>query len=103
MKVLIVAKTRQGNGACVGGITFDGRSVRLIAADAETNSRFNHQYEIGEGWDIEGAPPPASEPPHVENLVVSRAKRLGPMSGPDRFVEKHMPPICGGVEALYDG
>ena len=31
MKVLIVAKTRQGGGACIGGITFEGRSVRLIA------------------------------------------------------------------------
>ena len=31
MKVLIVAKTRRGSGACVGGITSEGRSVRLIA------------------------------------------------------------------------
>ena len=35
MKVLIVAKTRHGSGACIGGITLDeGRSIRLIAADA---------------------------------------------------------------------
>ena len=34
MKVLIVAKTRQGSGACIGGITFEGQSVRLIAANA---------------------------------------------------------------------
>jgi len=27
MNVLIVAKTRHGSGACIGGITFDGRSV----------------------------------------------------------------------------
>ena len=33
MKVLIVAKTRRGGGACIGGITLDGRSVRLQAAN----------------------------------------------------------------------
>jgi hypothetical protein len=47
-KVLIVAKTRQGNGACVGGITFDGQSVRLIAADAATNEHAGLEYRVGE-------------------------------------------------------
>ncbi len=57
MKVLIVAKTRQGAGACIGGITLDGRSVRLIAADAATNERVGREYEIGEVWEIDGGPP----------------------------------------------
>ena len=35
IKVLIVAKTRQGSGACIGAISADGRSLRLIAADAD--------------------------------------------------------------------
>ena len=39
MKVLIVAKTRRGSGACVGGITEEGRSVRLMAADIDPNAR----------------------------------------------------------------
>ena len=30
MKVLIVAKTRMGGGACIGAITEEGESVRLI-------------------------------------------------------------------------
>lgn len=37
MKVVIVAKTRMGRGACIGGITFDSRLVRLIPADKEFN------------------------------------------------------------------
>ncbi len=41
MKVLIVAKTRQGSGACIGGITLEeGRSVRLIAVDAPSTNTF---------------------------------------------------------------
>ena len=56
MKVLIVAKTRRGGGACVGGISEHGRSVRLITADAETNERAGMEYEVGDVWDIEALP-----------------------------------------------
>ena len=103
MKVLIVAKTRQGAGACVGGITLDGRSVRLIAADAASNERAGREYEIGEVWEIDGAPPGELIPPHVENIVVRDKRRLGPMSRPDLFIQRHMPPHAGGPEPLYDG
>ncbi|MCB8936615.1 MAG: hypothetical protein H6663_14230, partial [Candidatus Promineofilum sp.] len=48
MIVTIVAKTRMGKGACIGGITADGRSVRLIAPDMTFNERFNLDYRIGE-------------------------------------------------------
>ncbi len=48
MIVTIVAKTRQRRGACVGGITADGRSVRLIAADAAFNEHYNLKYEVGQ-------------------------------------------------------
>lgn len=37
MKVLIVSKTHMNTGVCVGGITFDGRFVRLL-----DNNGHNH-------------------------------------------------------------
>ena len=103
MKVLIVAKTRQGGGACIGGITFEGKSVRLIAANAATDERAGMEYAVGEVWEIEGAPPESVIPPHVENIVVRSKRRLGPMTDPTPFIEKHMPPKIGGVDLLYEG
>ncbi len=103
MKVLIVAKTRQGGGACIGGITFEGRSVRLIAADAQFNEHAGLEYNVGEVWEVEGAAPAQLIPPHVENIVVQRKRRLGPMNSPERFIERHMPPRAGGPETLYEG
>jgi ATP-dependent DNA helicase RecQ len=103
MKVLIVAKTRQGGGACIGGITFEGRSVRLIAADAAVNEHAGLEYNVGEVWDVEGEAPAQLVPPHVENIVVRRKRRLGPMSNIERFIERHMPPRVGGAEMLYEG
>ena len=70
MKVLIVAKTRQGSGACIGGITFEGQSVRLIAADAATNERAGLEYQVGEVWEVDATPAEHVIPPHVENIIV---------------------------------
>lgn len=103
MKVLIVAKTRQGSGACIGGITFEGRSVRLIAADAAFNEHVGLEYTVGEVWEVEGTAPHEIIPPHVENIVVQSKRRLGPMSNPERFIERHMRPRVGGPEVLYEG
>jgi ATP-dependent DNA helicase RecQ len=103
MQVLIVAKTRQGAGACVGGITFDGRSVRLIAVDAATNEHAGLEYQVGEVWDVDAAPSEIVVAPHVENVVVRAKRRVAPMTCPERFIERHMPPAAGGPEMLYGG
>ena len=103
MKVVIVAKTRMGSGACVGGLTFDGRSLRLIAADRETNDRFNMEYQVGEVWEIEANEDPDIIPPHIENVIVTRKRRLGPVNQITRFIEQQLPPLFGGVEVLFDG
>ncbi len=104
MKVLIVAKTRQGSGACIGGITLDeGRSVRLIAADAAWNEHIGLEYEVGEVWEVDAAPAERVIPPHVENIVVRSKHRLGLMTDPVPFIEAHMPPRVGGTDLLYDG
>ena len=47
MKVLIVAKTRQGNGACIGAISSEGRSIRLVAADPK-DERWGLAFDVGD-------------------------------------------------------
>lgn len=103
MKVLIVAKTRIGNGACIGGISFEGQSVRLVAANAATNEQAGMEYAVGDVWKVEAAPARELVPPHTENVIVHERRRLGPMSDPLPFIERFMPPRPGGIEALYDG
>ena len=103
MKVLIVAKTRRGAGACVGGITEEGRSVRLIAADAVTNERAGMEYEVGDVREIECRPDLQIIPPHVENVVVLSARRLKPTKRIEEAICRYMPPVIGGPEQLFDG
>lgn len=104
MKVLIVAKTRMGSGACIGGIAENGRSARLIAPDASFNNQFNKEYNVGEIWDIEFTPDPHIIPPHTENLIVQRKQLLASQEqNIADFIVQHMPPKTGGLERLYDG
>ena len=103
MKVVIVAKTRKGAGACIGAITFDGQSVRLIAADAETNERAGLEYGVGEVWELQSRPATALMPPHNENIIVCQKRQLPLRVDPVSFIELYMPPKVGDVGLLYDG
>src|SRR5438067_10076029 len=103
MQVLIVAKTRRGGAACVGGITAEGRSVRLIAADAATKERAGLEYEVGEVWEITASIDPELIPPHVENILVLAARRLRRSQKIVETIHRYMPPACGGPEKLFDG
>ena len=103
MKVLIVAKTRMGKGACIGGITQDGKSVRLIPADTDVHDGVGQEYEVGDLWEVEATPAPDITPPHVENIVVHKKRRLPPLRDPIAIIEKYMPPKVGGPAELYEG
>ena len=103
MKILIVAKTRRGAGACVGGITEAGHSVRLIASDTASNERAGLEYEVGEVWEVDSAPAPDIVPPHVENIIVLRACRLRRSQKVMETIHRFMPPLVGGPEQLFDG
>src|SRR5664279_2834517 len=103
MRILIVAKTRRGAGACVGGITEAGHSVRLIASDASSNERAGLEYEVGEVWKIDAAPAPDIVPPHVENIIVLRARRLRRSQKVVETIRRFMPPLVGGPDKLFDG
>ncbi len=103
MKVVIIAKTRMGSGSCVGALTFDGRSLRLIPPDKDTNDHFNQEYNIGDVWDIDFTPQRNITPPHNENIVVQDKIKLPPINDVATFIAKQMPPIAGGVDVLFEG
>ena len=103
MKVVIVAKTRQGGGACVGGLTFTGRSVRLLHPNPDDDQAPNREYEVGDVWEITWQPSAERPLPHSEDVTVLDKRRLAPIDDLLTFVHYHLSPPIGGIEALYDG
>ena len=100
MKVLIVAKTRQGSGACIGGITFERAERPADRGRCRYNERAGLEYAVGEVWEVDGAPAERVIPPHVENIVVRSKSATG---HDDRSRSVHREPTCrhvaGGVPA----
>ncbi len=103
MKVVIVAKTRMGSGACVGGITFDGRSLRLITPDMDSHDHFNMEYNIGDVWDVDFTPAANRPAPHTEDVIVHSKRKLPPIDNVAEFIEYQMLPQEGGATVLFDG
>ena len=106
MRVLIVAKTRMGSGACIGAITESGKSVRLIPYNADPHDGANREYEVGDIWEISAKPETSLIPPHNENIVVHKNSRLHTAKDPKDLVsaiELLMPPKIGHPRELYEG
>ncbi len=103
LHVLIVAKTRRRNGACIGAITADGRSVRLEAANAAGDNHSGMEYQVGDVWKIEAAPHPHIVPPHVETVIVYGKHRVRSGADTVKAIERFMPPLRGGIGTLYEG
>ena len=103
MKVLIVAKTRMGSGACIGAITEDGKSIRLIPFKDDPHNGANREYEVGDVWEISTEPVTDLIPPHIENVVVYEKRRLRTANDSIRSIKKLMPPKNGHPCGLYEG
>ena len=103
MKVLIVAKTRMGSGACIGAITEDGKSVRLIPFNDDPHNGANWEYEVGDVWEISAESVTDLIPPHIENVVVYEKRRLRTANDSIKSIKKFMPPKNGHPCGLYEG
>ncbi len=103
MKVLIVAKTRMGGGACIGAITEEAESVRLIPFNEDPHDGANQEYEVGDVWEISAEPVTNLISPHIENVIVYEKHRLGTAKNSIDSIERFMPPENGHPFELYEG
>lgn len=104
--VLILSKTQMNNNqVCVGGLTLQGRYVRLLDEQGN-NQPENTDLEPKQAWEIEFELRPNSIPPHVEDILVRNRTRKGSLKDEitiKDFIEKRNIPIWRGhPDELFD-
>lgn len=102
MRVLIVSRTRMsGTNRCIGGLTEDGRSVRMMPKSGywDTTSPF----DIGTVWDIEYSEATQITPPHIEDIVVTAYKAAGTVQDVPAYISEHGKIWYGGIAKTFDG
>jgi Dual OB-containing domain len=102
-RVLIVAKTRMHSAACVSGLTRDtNRSIRLLRPD-RSNQPVNTSFDVGQVWELEFHQSPQITPPHVEDVIVTRERHIGPQTNLRTILMQRVRPWQGEPKQLFDG
>src|SRR5690554_4046428 len=103
MNVLIVARTKMsGSSRCIGGISEDGKSVRLLTS-AGGNWDTRAPFQVGQIWELEYTPVPNVVPPHTEDVVVSEYRFVRTQSNLRAHLLTRLTPWRGGIDQLFGG
>lgn len=105
--VLILSKTHMNNGqACVGGITLDGRYVRLLDINGN-NQPENTDLEPKQAWEIKFSERENNVAPHVEDIIVHSRETKGKLKDnitiKDFILKREIPIWQGSPDNLFDG
>jgi putative nucleic acid modification protein with dual OB domain len=102
-RVLIVAKTRMHNAACVSGLTRDtNSSIRLLRPD-RSNQLINTSFDVGQVWELEFHQSPQNTPPHVEDVIVTRERYIGTQTNLRTILMQRVKLWQGEPGQLFDG
>ena len=103
--VLILSKTHMNNGSCVGGITFEGRYVRLLDENGN-NQPVNTDFSPKQVWNIEFKEPANTTAPHIEDIIVLNKQQKETLNNKilikDFLLEKEITIWRGNPNELFD-
>lgn len=107
MDILILSKTHMNNcKCCIGGITGNGRYVRLLTPTGE-NQPENTDLNPRQVWEVEFTERPNMTPPHVEDILVHTRKLKGKLKPEitilDFIKQRKIQIWTGSPEVLFDG
>ncbi|HBK05483.1 MAG TPA: hypothetical protein DDZ81_06405 [Acetobacteraceae bacterium] len=91
-----------GSSRCIGGISHDGRSIRLLnhhGANWDTSAPF----QIGQIWDMAFTPAQTLVSPHTEDVLVTRYQFVGTQANLQAHLLTRGPPWQGSINQVFGG
>jgi Dual OB-containing domain len=102
-RVLIVAKTRMYNAACVSGLTIDtNRGIRLLRSNG-FNQQINTPFEVGQVWELDFHPSSQITPPHIEDVNVTKERLISNYTNLASILKPRVRSWQGEPKQLFDG
>lgn len=103
-KVLIVARTLMGGGrVCVGALSDEGESLRLMNQNRRSDVASESFYRIGEWWKITCDPCGEQKPPHLEDVAVAESSKIKTEKDLAGYLLAHTKPWKGAIQNLFAG
>lgn len=93
-RVVIVSKTNYAEKKCVGAVSVNGQSYRLLPIDYnqfDEASRFhppNTPFEIGDVWEIDFKKNPNCIPPHNEDVILKSKNKIKHLDNLDEIIPR---------------
>ena len=103
MNVLIVGRTKMGGATrCIGGISHDGKSVRLLDSNG---GHWNTMapFQIGQIWNLAYTQVAAPVPPHTEDVLVSQYQLIGTQPNLRAHLLARVQPWQGSIDQVFAG
>lgn len=92
-----------GNGLCVGGVTNEGVSVRLMPTNGYSHEP-DAPYQVGDVWDVATRDEPNVRPPHIEDVrLVAPGTQVDRLGDPAAWIMNHVEPWTGSAATLFEG
>jgi len=91
-----------GTSRCVGGLTAEGRSLRLLQGPGK-NWSVDAPFQIGDVWELSCNVLPGLVPPHVEDVVVDGRRRLRSVDNLRTVLLSKIEPWNGDIGSIFDG
>ena len=102
-RVVIVARTRMGDGVCIGGmIERTGKLVRLMPGNRSWQPA-DSAFRIGDIWEVNLRPRPHAKPPHVEDHNAWKAEKAGTIPDLVSFITSKASLMMGEPAGLFTG
>ena len=102
--VVIVARTRMyGGRVCVGALSEAGENLRLMNATCNSDRDQDSPYRVGDRWEITCDPCGPRRPPHLEDVAVNKANKLGTIGALPEYILEQAKPWKGTIDTLFEG
>lgn len=103
MRVLIIAKSRRGDGfSLIGFVNETQQIIRILNSNGEYFPK-DTQFETNSVWDMDYKNKQGFKRPHVEDVIIEKYELIGKLTDFNKVIFNRVPKYDQGFSKIFDG